>query len=65
MELKSYINTLEPTSTAWAMSVKFLAEINNSLALSGFEAIQLAVHRLLVRQDYTDNNMTTSRYPKN
>ena len=39
---------LEPSSNC-AMSVKFLAQENNSFPLTGFEPLRLAIPRLLVR----------------
>ena len=48
-----YRNTLESvpgTNQYWAMSVKFLAQGNNNLALTGFEPMRLAILRLLVRR---------------
>ena len=50
-KLIPYRNTLESvpgTKQYWAMSVKFLAEGNNGLPLTGFEPMRLAILRLLV-----------------
>ena len=52
-KLLAYINTLESvlgTNQYWAISVKFLAQGNNSLSLIGFEPMRLAILRLLVRR---------------
>ena len=47
---------LEPTMQYWTMIVKFLAQGNNGLTLTGFELIWLAILRLLV---WRVNNWTT------
>ena len=50
-KLLAYINTLESipgTNKYWAISVKFLAQGNNDLSLTGFEPMRLAILRLLV-----------------
>ena len=48
-----YRNTLESvpgTNQYWAISLKFPAEGNNGLSLTGFEPMRLAILRLLVRR---------------
>ena len=52
-KLPAYRKTLESvpgTNQYWAISVKFFAQGNNGLSLTGFEPMQLAILRLLVRR---------------
>ena len=51
-KLLSYRSTLKSvpgTNQYWAMRVKFFAQGNNELSLTGFEPIRLAILKLLVR----------------
>ena len=52
-KLLAYRNTLESVpgiNQYWAISVKFLAQGNNGLSLTGFEPMRLAILILLVRR---------------
>jgi hypothetical protein len=52
-KLNAYRHTFESvpgTNQYWALSVKFLAQGNNDLPLTGFEPMRLAIMRLLVRR---------------
>ena len=67
-KLIAYRNTLESipgTNMYWAISVKFLAQGNKRLTLTGFEPRQLAILRLLVRHvnhSFTLPPLTFNRY---
>ena len=67
-KLLAYINTLESvpgTNQYWAISVKFIAQRNNGLSLTGFEPIWLAILRLLVRRvNYSTTAPCTNEFTR-